>query len=81
MGPLLEKLSHNEKEIILKGDFNMNILNFDSDKDTADFTDTIYSSLLYPTMNSNLGGKPGGGKGEGWILYSPIGFSLITQKR
>ena len=52
MGPLLEKLSHEKKEIILMGDFNTNILNCDSDKDTADFADTIYTSLLYPTINT-----------------------------
>ena len=34
-------------------DFNINILNCDSDKDTADFVDTIYASLLYPTMNTS----------------------------
>ena len=34
------------------GDFNINILNCDSDKDTADFVDTIYASSLYPTINS-----------------------------
>ena len=33
------------------GDFNINILNCDLDKDTADFVDTIYASLLYPTIN------------------------------
>ena len=32
MGPLLEKLSREKKEIILMGDFNINILNCDSDK-------------------------------------------------
>ena len=49
----------------------MNVLNFDPDKDIVDFADTIYSSLLYPTINSNLWGV---------ILDSPVGFSLITQK-
>ena len=34
------------------GDFNINILNCDLDKDTADFVDTIYASLLYPTVNT-----------------------------
>ena len=52
MGPLLEKLSREKKEIILMGDFNINILNCDSDKDTADFVDTIYVSSLYPTINT-----------------------------
>ena len=34
------------------GDFNINILNCDSDKDTADFVDTIYGPSLYPTINT-----------------------------
>ena len=34
------------------GDFNINILNCDSDKDTADFADTTYASSLYPTINT-----------------------------
>ena len=35
------------------GDFNINILNYDSDKDAADvFVDTISASLLYPTINT-----------------------------
>ena len=49
---LLEKLSHEKKEVILMGDFNINILNCDSDKDKADFIDTIYASSLYPTINT-----------------------------
>ena len=34
------------------GDFNINILNCDSDKDTSDFIDTMYESSLYHTINT-----------------------------
>ena len=34
------------------GDFNINIFNCDSDKDTSDFIDTMYASSLYPTINT-----------------------------
>ena len=34
------------------GDFNINILNCDSDKDTSDFIGTMSASLLYPTINT-----------------------------
>ena len=35
------------------GDFNINILNYDSNKDAADFlVDTISASLLYPAINT-----------------------------
>ena len=52
LNPLLEKLSHKKKEIILMVDFNINILNCDSDKYTTDFIDTMYAFLLYPTINT-----------------------------
>ena len=51
INPLLEKLSH-EKKIILMGDFNINILNCDSDKNTTDFIDTMYASSLYLIINT-----------------------------
>ena len=43
MGRLLEKVSYEKKEIILIGYFNVNIINCESVKDTADFVDTIYA--------------------------------------
>ena len=49
---LLEKLSHEKNQIILMGDFNINILNCDSDKDTSDFVDTMYASPLFFTINT-----------------------------
>ena len=49
--PLLEKLAKEKKETILMGDFNIDILNCNSDRDTSRFTDTIYSNSFYPTIN------------------------------
>ena len=37
------------------GDLNINILNCDSNKDTADFVNVIYASLSYPTINTPTG--------------------------
>ena len=34
------------------GDFNINIVNCDSDKDTSDFVDTMYASPLFFTINT-----------------------------
>ena len=51
-GSTSRKFSNEKKEIILIGDFNINTLNCDSDKDTADFADTIYALSLYPTINN-----------------------------
>ena len=52
MSPILEKFSHKKKEIILMGDFNINILTCESHKDAEDFVDTIYASSLYPTISN-----------------------------
>ena len=52
LGRILEYFSPKKKEIILMGDFNINILNVDSDKDIADFVDTSYAPSLYPTNNT-----------------------------
>ena len=48
---LLEKLAKEKKETILIGDFNINILNSNSDRDTSSFMNKIYSNSFYPTIN------------------------------
>ena len=40
--PLLEKLSNENKQILIMGDFNINLLNYD-DKNTENFLDTMFS--------------------------------------
>ena len=42
MLPLLEKLLLEKEEIMLMGDFNVNLLNSDFDKETSKFMDNIY---------------------------------------
>ena len=76
INPLLEKLSHEKKEIILMGDFNINILNCDSDKDTSDFVDTMYASSLYPTINTPTHQLH---QSQKFLLI--IYFIMILQKR
>ena len=51
--PLPEKLSCEKKEIILMGDFNMNLLNYDSNKDTTDLLGNMYASSFNPTINTS----------------------------
>ena len=46
--PLLEKLPKEDKETILMGDFNINILHGYSDRG---FIDTGYSNYFYPTID------------------------------
>ena len=49
---LIEKLSLENKKIVLFGDFNVDLLNFDSNHDFSDFLDTMHSNLLLPHITS-----------------------------
>ena len=48
---LLIKLSFEKEEVISMGKFNINLLNCNTDKDTSDYIDTLYSHLFYPKIN------------------------------
>ena len=48
---LLEKLSHENKQILIMGDFDINLFNYD-DKNTANFLDTIISYSYLPFINT-----------------------------
>ena len=50
--PLLEKLTLENKEVILLGDFNIDLLKCDSNKKFSDFLDILYSTNLIPNINS-----------------------------
>ena len=50
--PLLGKFSIEKKEVILIGDFNLNLLNCNIDKNTSNYVDTLYSNAFFPTINS-----------------------------
>ena len=49
--PLLEKLSNEKRQILIMGDFNINLLNYD-DKNTANFLDTVFSYSYLPFINT-----------------------------
>ena len=48
--PLLTKMSFEKKEFILLGDYNINLLNCDSDKNMCDFLELMLSFSLLPRM-------------------------------
>ena len=50
--PLSEKLISENKEVILLGDFNIDLLKSDSNKNVSDFLDIIYSTNLVPNITS-----------------------------
>ena len=47
---LLEKIAFEKKEGILLGDFNINFLNCDSEKDTSNFLEMMLSNSLLPRI-------------------------------
>ena len=49
--PLLQKLSHENKQILIMEDFNINLLKYD-DKNTASFLDTMFSYSYLPFINT-----------------------------
>ena len=52
LSPLVEKLSYENKSIVLFGDFNADLLKYDSDTDTSNFLDLMFSNALLPLISS-----------------------------
>ena len=54
--PLLDKLSNENKDIMIMGDFHINLINYNDDKNTGNFLDTMFSQsfLLYCTLQHPL---------------------------
>ena len=55
---ILEKLSYENKEIIIMGDFNIDILKYDTNSDSAMFLDNMYENF-FPTSSCPLELPPG----------------------
>ena len=55
--PLMDKLSREKKDILIMGDFNINLLNYNNDKDTTTFLDTMFSNSFSPfiTLPARVG--------------------------
>ena len=49
---LLSKLSREDKTIVLMGDFNIDLLKYDNNVDSADFVDLMYSNFLLPYITT-----------------------------
>ena len=48
----LEKRSYENKDNILMGDFNIDILKYDTDNDSTSFLDMMYENFLLPYISS-----------------------------
>ena len=49
--PLLEKLSYESKQIMLMGDFNMILLNYNTNERITQFVDKLYTDSFTPYIN------------------------------
>ena len=50
--PLLDKLSNENKDIMIMGDFNINLINYNDDKNTGNFLDTMFSQYFLPYITA-----------------------------
>ena len=48
LSPMLEKVSFENKEVFLMGGFNINLLNYESNQETADILNNMHSNSLVP---------------------------------
>ena len=48
--PLMHKLSREKKNILIMGDFNINLLNYNNDNDTTTFLDAIFPNSFLPLI-------------------------------
>ena len=46
LSPMLEKVSFENKEVYLMGSFNINLLNYESNRETGDFLNNLHSNSL-----------------------------------
>ena len=51
---VLEKLSNESKTVVLMGDFNIDLLKYDSNIDSSTFLDKMYSSFVSITTNYSI---------------------------
>ena len=49
--PTLEMISKENKDVYLMGDFNINLINYDSNNPTSQFLDDICSNSFFPYIN------------------------------
>ena len=49
--PLLEKLSYENKQVMVMEDFNMNLLSYNTNKRTAQFLDKLCTNSFIPYIN------------------------------
>ena len=76
--PLLIKLFFEKEEVILMGDFNINLLNCNTEKYTSDYIDTLYSHSFYPSINSRTRINPTSKILIDDIFYNNVSNNIIS---
>ena len=51
ISPFLQQISKENKRLVLLGDFNINLLNFNDVDSVKNFVDTLESSFLLPSIS------------------------------
>ena len=51
LAPLLDKINREKKDVVLLGDFNINLLHHDSNTVVSSFVDILDSNFILPTIN------------------------------
>ena len=49
---LLDKLSNENKDIMIMGNFNISLINYNDDKNTGNFADTMFSQSFLPCITT-----------------------------
>ena len=52
--PLLDKLSNENKDIMIMHDFNINLINCNDDKNTSNFLDAMLSQSFLPFSTTSI---------------------------
>ena len=50
--PLLDKLSNENKDVMIMGDYNINLINYNDDKNNGSFLDTMFSQSFLPYITT-----------------------------
>ena len=50
--PILDKLSSENKDIMIMGDFNVNLINYNDGKNASNFSDTMLSHSFLPFITT-----------------------------
>ena len=75
---MLEKVSFENKEVYLMGDFNINLLNYESNQETADFLNNMHSNSLVPYITLSTRIKPRSKTLIDNILFNEINEAALS---